>query len=228
MIYKGESMDIENKIFKRTEVLYNKLIPFGFKKINDKYIISKNILNDSFRIDVEIENGNIKGKVYDLSFGEEYTNYRMENQTGEFVNTIKEEFEKFLLDIKNKCTSPKYFITDQANRITNLVENKYNNIPEFPWKKSPGFGIFRNPENKKWYGLIFNINRNKLDDGDGEVEAINLKLDKEKIVNLLNQKGFYPAYHMNKKHWITIILDDTISDKDVMNYIDESHTLTKK
>lgn len=222
-------MNIENEIFKKSTIVYDKLISYGFNKLDKKYTISKKILNDSFRVDVEIwNNGVVRGKIIDLSFNEEYTNYRIENQTGEFSNKIRKEFEDILLDIKKNCTTTNYFITSQANRIANLIIKKYNDTPEFAWSKFPGYGIFRNSNNDKWYGLIMNINKSKIDSGNEEVEILNVKLDEEKIKVLLSRKGFYKAYHMNKDNWITILLDDTIQDEEIMNYIEESHKFTEQ
>lgn len=222
-------MNIENEIFKKSKIDYDKLISYGFKMIDGKYIISKTILNSSFRVDVEISDiGIVKGKIIDLSFNEEYTNYRIENQTGEFASKIRKEFENILLDIKNSCTTTNYFITNQANRIANLIVEKYNDIPKFAWDKFPGYGIFKNPNNDKWYGLIMNINKSKIDNGNEEVEILNVKLNEDEIGHLLNKKGFYKAYHMNKENWITILLDDTIKDEEIMNYIEESHKFTEQ
>ena len=67
------------------------------------------------------------------------------------------------------------------------------------------------------------INKAKLKDGIGQVEIINLKLDPEEILNLLKKQGYYKAYHMNKKSWITVILDDTLKDKEVEELIDQSY-----
>jgi predicted DNA-binding protein (MmcQ/YjbR family) len=74
-----------------------------------------------------------------------------------------------------------------------------------------------------------NINRNKLDKAreDEEIEVINVKLKADKIATLLLKPGFYPAYHMNKKNWITISLDNTLKDEEIMNYIIESHQYTE-
>ena len=58
------------------------------------------------------------------------------------------------------------------------------------------------------------------------MEIINVKLEEEKIKQLLNKQGFYPAYHMNKKSWISIVLDDTINDDEIMDYINESYQFT--
>lgn len=220
-------MEIEKEIFKRSNIAWDQLIPYGFQKQGDKYLISKKILNDSFRIDVVIsKDGNVQGKIFDFAFEEEYRNYRIENQVGEFINKVREEFENFLIEIKNHCTIPNYFITNQANRITNLINQEYHDSPEFPWNDLPGSGIFRHSNNKKWYGLIMNINRNKIDNGNEEVEILNVKLEEEEIQKLLKQKGFYHAYHMNKKNWITIILNDTVTDEIIMDCIRKSYQLT--
>lgn len=222
-------MNIEKEIFKKCVINFDKLLPYGFEKSGDKYIISKNILEDSFRIDVEISsNSLVKGKIFDLSFGEEYTNYRIETQTGKFVNQIRSEFEDFLTDIRNHCAAANYFLTNQANRIAGLIMKQYGDIPEFPWDKFSGSGVFRNPRNNKWYALIMNINKSKIDAGDEEVEVLNVKLAEDEIQRLLSRKGFYKAYHMNKKNWITVLLDDTLSDEEIMGYLGESHKFTEQ
>ncbi len=56
-----------------------------------------------------------------------------------------------------------------------------------------------------------------------EVEAINVKVDSDKVKDILAQKGYYPAFHMNKKCWVSIILDDTLSDTEIQNLIDDSY-----
>ena len=65
------------------------------------------------------------------------------------------------------------------------------------------------------------INSTKINGKDENVEILNVKLDKDKIQNLLKIKGFYSAYHMNKKSWITMILDETLDDNTIMELIDE-------
>jgi predicted DNA-binding protein (MmcQ/YjbR family) len=73
-----------------------------------------------------------------------------------------------------------------------------------------------------------NINKSKITKGNNEVEIINVKLPEEDIKQLLNSSGYYKAYHMNKKNWITIILDDTINDEKIMDYINKSYLLVEK
>lgn len=221
-------MNIENEVFKRRQADFDKLLLYGFKREKDVYKYSKVFMSD-FRADIEVdEMGKVLGKVYDLNIEDEYINFRIECQVGEFVNQVREEYHKILEDIAIHCFQNLYFISDQANRIANQVMDCYKDEPEFAWESSPGFGIFKNPNNKKWYGLIMNIDKSKIDKKySGEVEIINVKLDPERIQVLISKKGFYPAYHMNKKNWITISLDDTLSDDEIMQCINESHRYTE-
>ncbi len=217
-------MSIEKEIFKKSVFDYEKLIAYGFQKRDEKYILIKKILNDTFLVNIEISSSkDIVGKIYDLSFGEEYTNFRVESITGSFVTSVREEFKKILTDIRDNCTHTNFFLSEQANRITHLIIQKYGDIPHFAWAKFPGYGVFKNHRNNKWYGVIMNIDINKIDNGSGEVEILDVKLDKSEIEHLLKRKGFYKAYHMNKENWITMILDNSIDDEEIMMYIDESH-----
>lgn len=57
-------------------------------------------------------------------------------------------------------------------------------------------------------------------------ESINLKVDPEKGAELREQyPSVQPGYHMNKKHWITVLMDGSISDRLVRQWIDESYQL---
>lgn len=222
-------MSVESEIFKRARINYKKLIEFGFKEENNVFIYSKVIFNN-FKIVISIDkNMIVSGKVYDLDLNEEYTNFRLEGPQGEFINKIQNKYKLVLLDILNNCCEIVYFINDQTNRITELINNLYNDNPVFPWEKYNGYGVFKNPKNGKWYGLIVNIDKSKLDkNSSGEIEIINVKLEKERIIELIDYRSFFPAYHMNKEHWISIILDDSLSDDEILNYIRISHSFTEK
>ena len=221
-------MTIEEEIFKKAHVDFAKVTKYGFIKDKSVYKYSKNIMNDTFRVDVEINaEGIVKGYVYDLSFNDEYTNFRMVDNIGPFASQVLFEFENVLNDIKDNCFNLKTFIYDQTNRIAKKIQEKYQDKPEFEWEKFPGFANFKNRESKKWYALIMNLDKSKIESNSkGEIEILNLKLAPNKIEELLKQKGYYPAYHMNKKSWITIILDDTVSDETIMNLVDESYSYT--
>ena len=220
-------MIIEDEVFKKYKLKKDKLISYGFKKKNEIYKYSKIFMNDTFRAEISIDkNGRVLGKVIELELDEEYTNFRMENVIGEFVNTVREEYIKILQDIANNCFDKEEFIFEQTNRITGLIKEKYKVSPEFLWDKFPGFGVFRNARSNKWFGIIMNIDRSKItSDKTGEIEVLNVKLD-DAVQKYLGVEGVYPSYHLSKKSWITIILDDTLSDKKIMDLIDISYNIS--
>lgn len=115
----------------------------------------------------------------------------------------------------------------QANKILQHVKKKYGTKPEFLWRKSPGNAILRHKDNSKWYAALLNIKKNKLGlDGSDNIDIINLKCDPDVINFIIDNKKFFAGYHMNKRHWITIILDGKIKDKEVFYLIGLSYDLT--
>lgn len=128
------------------------------------------------------------------------------------------------------CFTDRLFLFDQSERIAEMIRMRYGDRPDFPWKKYPGYGVFRNHENKKWYGIIVAIPKNKLDGRkDGAViEVINVEIPPEEGKRLCGTAGIYPAWHMNKKSWVSLILDDTLPDGQIMEFLDESYRLTQK
>jgi len=60
-------------------------------------------------------------------------------------------------------------------------------------------------------------------------QSINLKCDPEKALELREQySGILPGYHMNKKHWNTISINEDVSDALIFELIDHSYTLIYK
>ena len=182
-------MSIESEVFKRYIPNNKKLIKYGFKKSNNSYKFSTTFMNNTFRADIAIDDkGQVTGKVIEIELDEEYTNFRVEGNMGEFVGTVREGYRNILQDIANNCFEKEYFIFEQTNRITKLINEKYAVSPEFLWDKFPGFGVFRNARSNKWFGIIMNIDRSKIiSDKSGEIEVLNVKLD-DKVQNYLGVK----------------------------------------
>ncbi len=220
-------MSIEEEIFNKYKINKEKLIKYGFKIYNDKLKYSTPILNNSFNVLIEY-NGSIKGKVIETSYNDEYTNYRLDT-LGEFSSIIKNEFIKVLTDIRDKCADEQLFKYDQTKRINQFISTKYNTNPEFLWDRLPNYCVYRS--NKKWFGVIGSISRNKIDRNTyskEEVEFINVKVNTKQIDNLLDKNGYYTAFHMNKQNWVSIILDETLSDSEIQNLICNSYNNIKK
>ena len=218
---------MEEEIFKKRQLNLEKIVNFGFALENDQYKYSKKIMDDSFRVDIIItKEGKVKGEIYDLEIDDQYTNFRLENIEGDFVNRVKNEYKTILIDIANNCFDENYFLFEQSNRIAKLINEKYKVRPEFLWKKFPNYGIFRNNNSNKWFAAIMNVDKSKIVPLEkGEVEILNVKLD-DLVDEYLKKKNIYSGYHFNKKNWVSIILDETLTDQEIMALIDISYNLS--
>lgn len=77
------------------------------------------------------------------------------------------------------------------------------------------------------YGVIIEVDRSKLGmDGTGVVDVLNVKCDPTIIGMLRMQPGFYPAYHMNKEKWVSILLCGPAADDEIKELIEFSYQLT--
>lgn len=116
----------------------------------------------------------------------------------------------------------------EREEIFAYIKEKFQTVQDSPWAKYPEHAVFRHKGNGKWYGLVMNVPRIKLGlKGKESVEILNLKCDPELKSLLRSQEGILPAYHMNKEHWITIVLDSSFTKEEICNLINLSYDLTK-
>ncbi|MDE5604736.1 MAG: MmcQ/YjbR family DNA-binding protein [Eubacterium sp.] len=164
----------------------------------------------------------------DTGLNEPYTLHLASGAVGEFVGTIRAEYENILTDIADKCFEPDVFKTDIAKEIIAYVRNTYGDELEYLWKKFPDNAVVRRSDNKKWYAAILTVSRSKLGfESDEIVEVIDLRMKPEEVEKIDKVK-ILPGYHMNKKHWITVVLDGSVSLDEIFTLIDESYVLAKK
>ena len=109
------------------------------------------------------------------------------------------------------------------------VGERYGTEAEYPWAEEPDFAVLRHSLGAKWYGLVMRLPRRTLGlGGEGRIDVLNLKLDPALVYILREQEGYLPAYHMNKKHWLTVLLDGSVPAERVKDLLDQSYELTKK
>ena len=113
-------------------------------------------------------------------------------------------------------------------KITEYILKKYKIKPERLWANYPDFEVFRHADNNKWFAIIMDVSGDKVGlDKDERVDIINIKNDPELVDLLSTQKGFCRAYHMNKQHWLTVILNGSVRDEEVRNLLEDSFEITK-
>ncbi len=220
-------MSIEQEVFQRMSLNRQRLVPYGFQRREGGYFYSEVFMDGDFRADVFIsDDGAVSGKVFDLEADEEYPAVHIESRGGAYVGEVRQAYTGVLSRIAESCFVKESFLYEQTNRIAHMIQQQYGEKPDHPFKKPPGGGVFRYPKNKKWYGLVMHVQRALLsgEEGGPMVEVLNLKAATDKIPQLLTVPGIYPGYHMNKSNWISVLLDDSLPDDQIMELVDISRT----
>lgn len=126
-----------------------------------------------------------------------------------------------------KQISSKEENTSYREDILKYALEKYETIPEHPWMSLPEYIVLRHKDNKKWYGLIMDVPKNKLGlSGEESIDILNIKCDPVLHSSLQMQEGFLPAYHLHKGNWITILLDGTVEKEMIFHLLEMSFDLT--
>jgi len=116
---------------------------------------------------------------------------------------------------------------DFTARVIEYIREKYGAEPEFLWENDFDNAAFRHAVSKKWFAaLLMNTKRSVLGlPGEGRVDIIDVKCDPLVISQVVDGKGILPGYHMNKRHWLTLVLDGSAAESDVFALIDMSYNL---
>ena len=198
---------------------------FGFKEEAEKLIYRKEILDSSFLIEIVFVNNQLMVEVYDIEFDEIYLLFSVDSAVGETVQNIREHVENLLSSILG--------LADESGKISSEIidycNNKYGGNYVNPFKKHPDILAFVNEKNK-WYALLSDVEYNKLNkntDITTKVKILNVKYPTDRILEIIDNKNIFPAYHMNKKHWISIVLDKNIKLETITELIDMSYSLVK-
>ena len=215
------------EIFKAYQFNSKKAKEYGFIENQGVWTYSLTILKGDFLMKITVEDSDLTFQVFDQETGELYPQVHMESMRGTFVGSVREACLEVLYSIRKACFEVQEFLCPQTKRIMAFVQEKFGNQLEYLWEKSPDTAVLRHEDNQKWYAILMRIPWDRLYKGrEGLVEAVNLKHDQ--VADLLSQNGIYPAFHMNKRYWISLPLDDTLTDEKVLELFERSWFLTSK
>ena len=215
-------------IFLRKKAVPEKLAVYGFQKIRSSYRYGTNILDNAFALEITIGKNSVPDtKLTEIATGEEYVLYKTD-AVGTFVGEVRTAVTNILRDIADCCYETAVFKAKQSVALIAYVREKYGDELEYLWAKFPDNAVWRRKDNEKWYGALLTVSRRKLGiPSDEIVEIIDLRIAPEEMEDLIDNARFYPGWHMNKKHWYTIILDGTVSTDEICRRVDESYLLAK-
>ena len=207
-----------------------KLLRFGFVPTDGGFGYATQILGGQFLLNLTVaRDGELQTAVYDEGTGEPYTLYQIPEAQGAFVGSVRAAVEEILLTVAQQCFETEIFKTDGAKNAISYVREKYGCEPEYLWEKFPANAVWRRRDNRKWFGAILTVSGRKLGlDTDEILEVLDLRMLPQKVQETIDGKKIFPAYHMNKQHWVTVLLSGAKEFGTVADMIDESYTLAKK
>lgn len=192
-------------IFRSAKIKKDSLEATGFATTDgETYTMSPTVSAGAFRADItlSLEAQTLTVHLFDTETGEKYALFDMPSSHGAFVASLREEIQLLIDEIRSKCFESK----DLKDDYISWIKNQFGAEPDFPWPDTPDYCVFRCP-NEKWFALVMRIKYKQLGlTGDENVWVVNIKADQTEIPNLIDHKSIFPAWHMNKKHWITVLL----------------------
>ncbi len=214
------------EIFARKRLSPPKLLACGFICTDNTYCYTCPILDDEFLLHITFDrHGNPDTSLTECDTGEPYTLYRTTAQ-GRFVGDVREAIATVLRRVADECFESSAFRQTQTMELLAYASEIYSDCPEFLWEKTPQNAILRRKDSGKWYAAILTIPKSKLGlESDTPVEIINLHDKPDLVAEKLGRAEVFPAWHMNKKSWYTVILDGSIDNTELFSWLDKSYRL---
>lgn len=218
---------IQDTIFAHRQPEATKLAAFGFTQKDGEWQYTTPLVA-GFTLTVTIAGKTITSTVRDNESGQPYVLHLDPANSGMFVGKVRAAYVATLQAIAAECFVPTMFKTGQMNAVITAVAAKFDEQPEFLWKQFPNNAILRRADNRKWYALLVKVAADKLGlDGSDPVDVLVVRADPTAIPAQLKAGQALPAYHMNKKHWLSYRLDVGTPLAALMHHVEASRVLAK-
>ena len=193
-------------IFRSGKIKKDSLKAAGFVTTDGKtYTKNTTVSNATFNanITLSLSEQTLTVHLFDSSTGERYALFDMPNAHGAFIASLHEEVQQLIDDIKSKC----FETNDLKHDFIAWIKTNFGVEPDYPWPDDASYSFVLRCPNEKWFALVMRIKYRQIGlTGDEAVWAVNMKAEQDAIPNLIDRKLIFPAWHMNKKHWITVLL----------------------
>lgn len=219
-----------DEIFENKKPNFEKLAQCGFREKDGKNTTCIRLSDVEFDLIVSVcADGRVTAELIDPAFGEPYTQHLVAEAEGEFVGKVRAAYERALTGICEACFETNAFREPLTDRLIEHAREKYGDEPEYLWPKFPDTAILRRRNSEKWYAIFMNVERKKLGAaGKGKVEVLDVRADPVELPMLVDGVRVFPGWHMNKKHWVSVLLDGTMPFEEVCEYLEESWHLANK
>lgn len=181
-----------------------KLKDFGFIGSEGFLCLRKDIADGEFYTIIRLSEKSFTAEVFETLTDEKYVLFDVFSAHGAFVGQLRSEVQAILDEILEKCFDSQ----DIKQKYVDFLQKEFIVKGDKPWAEEGDFTstVYRCP-NGKWFALVMHIKFKSLGfESDEQVWVVNLKADADKIPEITDKKSIFPAYHMNKKYWITVLL----------------------
>lgn len=215
---------LRNKKFNEQRAL-----AFGMILKDGIFRYTTDIVDGMFRMTVDISaDGVLYTLLVDRLSGDEYVLHLTDEAVGAFVGRVRAEYNEVLNRIKTACFDDDIFKQEYTLRLIEYAFERYGSRPEFLWEKYENNAVLRRSDTDKWFAVILTVSRRKLGlDSDEIVEIVNLKMKPEELERIVDDELYFRGWHMNKKSWISVILDGSVSFDEIRRLADESYLIAK-
>lgn len=228
LLEKGGIMTFEDTYFKQKRLNPESLEAFGFRITDKGWELRKPLIDQELEARLLIDKeGNLRGQVVDVDLNEPYDTFRSTQARGTYVGQVRQAYGALLSQVAESCYEDQLFSSPQANRLTNFLTQEYSDQVDHPFEKHPDYLSYRIAG--KWYALLFPLKGEKLgldeEKADLIYDVVNLKVNPTQMDKHLKMDGVFPSYHMSKKTWVSLVLDETLPDQTVFELLSESRSL---
>lgn len=203
------------------------LTQYGFETTADGLVCRYGIEGTDLYAIYTYSNDNLSVSVYDSFDDEPYPLFEDASSTGKFVTGIRYSVVHFAETVLEKAKVQENSLRD---KVIQLFSERYGIGYDNPWSSDPVDRqnlVFRIPSGK-WVGLLMTIPISRLGlPGESLIDCINLKHRPDDIDQVIDEVTVFPAYHMNKKHWITVLITPKSDRNRIISLIEESINLVK-
>ena len=107
------------------------------------------------------------------------------------------------------------------------IEETYGVKPDYPWAQFPNYMVFRHQGSRKWFAVAMDVPPEKFGLPEGPaLDVVNVKCGPVAAGSFRKMPGVYPAYHLNKGHWLSVALKGGIDGETLRLLLDISFHLT--
>lgn len=212
---------------KNKKIIFEKLQLFGFERNDKEYIYTADIVDGQFAMTMTVSfDGDVDTKVVDKTDGEEYVLHLTDDAIGSFVGKVREDYDKVIENFLASCCENEIFKAEFTKKLLAYAKQTYGDEPEFLWEKFTDNAVLRRKDNQKWYAVILTVSKRKLGlDSDEIVEIVDLRMNPDELERTVNATTYFRGWHMNKKHWITIILDGSVGFDEICQRLENSYSI---